>query len=575
MCRILKVRRRSSQDISAGDMKEGDADSTQEKKTANPFASVSFAAKSDKVVTIDTSHNGDVEDKKEATASVSKSTSNTNLSISIPSPNNAAQGQSSIDKLPAHLKGYISPKPPSTPGSLTPGGQNRHNPFSSISPKTNPFVVQHDKNPIWADVDKDKDNEKEGVGDTVATGDIVKEKKEAVAVHSDSTTTSSNSTAITAPAEAVTAKDTLSTAPVSTDFNNPFANVKNPFAKNASTINNGLAFGKNAGKETDIFGTGKGLLATKGSGNGGSVGVFGGNKGAMGAVPAFLSAQSNRNKASSLSVFGTSSSSTAIAASTDALLDGEKESSTSTGHVDIARRESGASTASSQDSLEEEEDEEERVSGVMPSSHKIYSMPGGPIVTGEEDECCMLKGRAKLYKLRAKLRECDEHALQQSSSDNKNDKPIKEVMEWTEMGVGPLKILRQKTSAEKSQLASSPNLSPIELRDVGVRLVMRREAKKGGPGTTVILNVPLKEYCSISKQSDSDKALIFTTFVLEEDKQEKQITSSTSTSEDDIGGAEPKGKTIPVQMSYLFKCKSPSETNELLQVIQTVIAAKK
>lgn len=104
---------------------------------------------------------------------------------------------------------------------------------------------------------------------------------------------------------------------------------------------------------------------------------------------------------------------------------------------------------------------------------KTYAMPENVVVvTGEEDDECLFQTRAKLYRL----------SVRGTSSAEKADA---NNMEWIEVGVGPLKILERTTDGHS----------------VG-RLVLRREDRKGGVGTKLLINTRLNQYVTVGKQGD-------------------------------------------------------------------------
>ena len=85
---------------------------------------------------------------------------------------------------------------------------------------------------------------------------------------------------------------------------------------------------------------------------------------------------------------------------------------------------------------------------------------------GEEGERVVVSVRTKLYKLKKGHKD----------------------MEWSEVGIGPIKILQRKD-------------------DGSARLVMRREASPNGPGIHLVLNVLLKGHFSLVKHSDKTARL--------------------------------------------------------------------
>jgi hypothetical protein len=131
---------------------------------------------------------------------------------------------------------------------------------------------------------------------------------------------------------------------------------------------------------------------------------------------------------------------------------------------------------------------------------KIISLPENvKLVTGEEDDECLLQFRAKMFRLNAQIdaaaktngahegasegsaegenKEGDKAKLEVNSvlsamGKEKNAKGAKsapaKAAEWVEVGIGPLKILSRKSSQGGAGSG---------------RLVMRREDKQGGLGT--------------------------------------------------------------------------------------------
>ena len=127
---------------------------------------------------------------------------------------------------------------------------------------------------------------------------------------------------------------------------------------------------------------------------------------------------------------------------------------------------------------------------------KIYAMSGvGSVVTGEEEEQCVLQVRAKLFKLNLKKSQLKEKDAVLSSTSVAALEPLTASVEsetgsqsdsgpdWSEIGVGPVKLLRPTTATTTPTTASEaesqfPNTNSNRL----LRLVMRRESKVGGTG---------------------------------------------------------------------------------------------
>ena len=128
---------------------------------------------------------------------------------------------------------------------------------------------------------------------------------------------------------------------------------------------------------------------------------------------------------------------------------------------------------------------------------KTYALPENVVVvTGEEEEECLLQVRVKLFRLAKKHIEKLEN---KNKKDNSSDEPVSNAdvnlanqVEWVEVGIGPLKILRNKPNSELDKLnafsavgGSDSSLNSSSSISSG-RLVMRREDKKGGIGNYYI-----------------------------------------------------------------------------------------
>ena len=115
---------------------------------------------------------------------------------------------------------------------------------------------------------------------------------------------------------------------------------------------------------------------------------------------------------------------------------------------------------------------------------KIYQLPENvPVITGEENEECLLLVRAKLYKLQTRLEK-----ESTTSTDEVNS------ADWVEVGVGPVKILRNRpyddNSNSNGNASTSSQESVSDERKTGKtgrshRLVMRRESSRGGSGNYI------------------------------------------------------------------------------------------
>ena len=219
--------------------------------------------------------------------------------------------------------------------------------------------------------------------------------------------------------------------------------------------------------------------------------------------------------------------------STGSLISAHDKTSTSSVSIDATESKNifGAQKNDKRDSKEGDEDDtdpavdgehtEEQVYG------KVYPMPDNvTVVTGEENEECVIQVRAKLFRLcvpvpadsakaidgvhevrsipssgsvlpsdeAGKIDVKDEEisaAVTKSTNEGNNvqdgetsqpETKNRSIGEWVEVGIGPVRILKQKESA-----CFQKDSSPSDCRSVQStkkRLVMRREDKKGGRGDT-------------------------------------------------------------------------------------------
>jgi len=269
---------------------------------------------------------------------------------------------------------------------------------------------------------------------------------------------------------------------------------------------------------------------------------------------------------------------------------GTKSSSSGSGESHISNvRQTEKETAGGDDVDEAEGEDEDPEEDKTPTIFgKTYSMIGGAILTGEEDEECVLQVRAKLYRLVSSKAEkdkalgADESIDTSSSAAGKTEEikeqsesnasktaattstspaatPSKRAAEWVEVGVGPLRILRAQESLEAgSNSNNSPTTrSPDEL---DTRIVMRREEKKGGTGTKLLLNLRLTALCSI--HMSGDKAFSISTLV------------SRSVSEGGEEAAEASSTAVEA-VSYMLKCKLAVETDQAYNLSRRAIEARK
>jgi hypothetical protein len=200
----------------------------------------------------------------------------------------------------------------------------------------------------------------------------------------------------------------------------------------------------------------------------------------------------------------------------------------------------GAPKNDKKDSKEGDEDDSDPIDGDHAEEQvygKIYPMPDNvTVVTGEENEECVIQVRAKLFRLSVpgdsvKASDIAQEVRRNSSSgsvlpsdegtkiDEKSDEvsaavanntsegnnskegetslpetKSKSIGEWVEVGIGPVRILKQKEPVH-FQKDSSPGDS-CSAQSSKKRLVMRREDKKGGRGI-LSCKIDLPLYCSL------------------------------------------------------------------------------
>eukprot|EP00605_Chrysophyceae_sp_TOSAG23-4_P001121 GSChrysophyteH1.ASY1.ANO1.1227.1 assembled CDS len=202
---------------------------------------------------------------------------------------------------------------------------------------------------------------------------------------------------------------------------------------------------------------------------------------------------------------------------------------------------SGAGDVISEEGGEDpEEDHSPRVYG------KTYDFLGGPIVTGEEEEKVVVQHRCKLYRL-----------TEQGSTKKK---------EWVEVGIGPLRVLSSKAK-------SSDFMRPT-------RIVMRREEKKGGSGTKLLLNLPIRAQCSVTQNSEN--TFVLSTVVAKQqdtslgcDESKNNGTSGGNSNDSEGNVVQNCTETELVSRSYLVKCKLAKEIDEILRIVKASLDYQK
>jgi len=578
------------------DTTQAAAPKAMETPSNNPFAGISFKAHVDPLTPIQSLVSSSPQGVNLHPKHLSPDKeSAVGLSIQIPSIEAASSSGAGVgtggDPSPSPMAGKSGLPPknfaaPSTSGSTSsthistsaasssspslslaapsPGKSPKHNPFSSASPKTNPFMsMGKPKDHFWGD----------SAGGTEASGAADSKGKEgSVATASAADSSVVASALVTAAANTRAAAQVqvgAVVAPTVAPVVAPAvpAPVNNPFLASSSGIALNIpgnvfgAFGSGLGGSGSIFPihgvSGGGSASNKPFGsckNGGGI------LSTLGGVPltAMFGCTAGAQAAKTIP-----SVPAAAASSSESGRSEEGSAPTTRQTVDEA---GGADDADDAD----EDPEEDRTPAVF---GKTYSLLGGEIVTGEEAEECVLQVRAKLFRLvttRKKNRLSDDEDADTSAGDADEEvrdqsvpvassvtaatTPNKNILEWVEVGVGPLKILRRKDSLTTSS-GSAATCPPEEL---DTRIVMRREEKKGGAGTKLLLNLRLTALCSIGMSGE--KAFSVSTLV------------SKSVAQSDDEGQKPAAVEA---VSYMLKCKLAGETDKVYSLVKKTVDSRK
>lgn len=114
-----------------------------------------------------------------------------------------------------------------------------------------------------------------------------------------------------------------------------------------------------------------------------------------------------------------------------------------------------------------------------PVLNQVYKLPeNAVVVTGEEDQECIKQVRGKLFRWGVPG---TQSSVGVSTSPDKNDSDSskEKISTWLEVGVGPVRILQEKIDSIIPNADGSTEESKTLKK---VRIVMRREEKKGGHG---------------------------------------------------------------------------------------------
>lgn len=239
---------------------------------------------------------------------------------------------------------------------------------------------------------------------------------------------------------------------------------------------------------------------------------FGGSNSHPSSAPSSFASVSAKASSAPTSIFGsTSSSSFATPAVT----------SSSAPAVQVFGASGQDEDGGDDDNDEQDEGEDGEPSspsaGAGQASMKIISLPENvKLVTGEEEDECLLQIRAKLYRLNtgaelARPAAPTTTAVVVSASDSSDtaaavtatswldgvlqEKKAKsgdktKAAEWAEVGIGPLKILSSKAGSSSDNGTGTSGA-------ISGRLVMRREDKQHGLGELFLSVFVLHVYCTL------------------------------------------------------------------------------
>ena len=138
--------------------------------------------------------------------------------------------------------------------------------------------------------------------------------------------------------------------------------------------------------------------------------------------------------------------------------------------------------------------------------------------------------------------------------------------EWVEVGIGPVRLLTPKPSLTQSSLLAAAHsdgdgAAPVAPRPESARLVMRREDKKGGHGTKLLLNTLLKGYINVAKQGDR---MFRITCVSVTDLDGAGVATDGAGG----GGGDAAGLAL---RTYMIKTKAQHEADDLFQRVSRFI----
>lgn len=247
---------------------------------------------------------------------------------------------------------------------------------------------------------------------------------------------------------------------------------------------------------------------------------------------------------------------------------------------------------------------------------KICQLPENVVVvTGEEGEECLMEIRCKLFRWGVSAKggkakaQSEPVATASSSSSSANvdggegksnddhSQEPQQALEWIEVGVGPIRLLKDLRTSEIAVATASTSTVAISIENtnsrtcdvvntdedentstettststatatctssststassIGIRkarIVMRREEKKGGQGTKLLLNSQLRNFVKVFKQGDK----AFRIICLHSDM-------------DDRGDKDKPAS--PTLQTFIIKAKSNAESDRLFESISAELS---
>ncbi len=497
--------------------------------SANPFAGINFKAPVPAAKTT-----GDVLSHPINVSTRAGTTGG--LSIQIPSPsgsvNSNAGGYFPSPKvnapLPspsmknggfAHPRGMLLPSPGA--GS---GKSPKVNPFSSVSPKVNPFMSMEGKgDSTWESVSRSRDRS----GSDTSQVSQPQEKKAVLEKDAEIKVSKNEIEKKDAPtSDSDSVPQVRTGVPVNTIIDKEEVARSTAFG-GVADMSKFSGFGGFLASSTGLS------LNAKGDG---STGLAFGLSNPVVGTNTFLEKLAATGPSPMFG--GAPPISSSISAASSSSSGSPRDADPGTGGDDDVNNKSDANTDQSKD----DEFAEEESSAVF---GKTYAMMGGPIITGEEDEDCLVQVRAKLYRLTKR---------EDDSSDNQASAKDQQSEEWKEVGVGPVRILRKHgTSGSSESVDERPT-----------RIVMRREDKKGGQGTKLLINLPLKAYASTTKHGE--KAFCLTTFI--------QLGKCEGNEENDEKEKKAEDSDEVIRANYLIRCKLSQEADQLFESVNKATKAQ-